>query len=86
MARCILDSADKTHLSRVLSEAPWREEAINHRRTRFMLTRRTPIAVAAASRSSSLMRRCASMWAVSLTMWTGTTTTAMDPIRWPTIR
>jgi hypothetical protein len=37
MARCILDSADKTNLSRFLSEAPWREEAINHRRTRFML-------------------------------------------------
>ena len=42
MARCILDSADNTHLSRLLSEAPWREEAINHRRTRFMLHQTTP--------------------------------------------
>jgi hypothetical protein len=36
MARCILDSADNTHLSRLLSEAPWREDAINPRRIRFM--------------------------------------------------
>jgi DDE superfamily endonuclease len=42
MARCILDSADKTNLSRVLSEAPWREDAINHRRIRFMLHQTTP--------------------------------------------
>jgi SRSO17 transposase len=37
MARCILDSADKTNLSRFLSEAPWREAAINRRRIQFML-------------------------------------------------
>jgi hypothetical protein len=37
MTRCILDSADKTNLSRVLSEAPWREDAVNRRRIRFML-------------------------------------------------
>jgi DDE superfamily endonuclease len=37
MARCILDSADNTNLSRFLSEAPWREDAINRRRIRFML-------------------------------------------------
>jgi DDE superfamily endonuclease len=42
MARCILDSADKTNLSRFLSEAPWREEAINHRRIRFMLQQTRP--------------------------------------------
>jgi hypothetical protein len=42
MARCILDSADNTHLSRVLSAAPWREDAINHRRTRFMRHQTTP--------------------------------------------
>ena len=35
MTRCILDSADKTHLSRLLSEAPWRAEAIKRRRIRF---------------------------------------------------
>jgi hypothetical protein len=42
MARCILPSADKTNLSRFLSEAPWREDAINHRRIRFMLQQTTP--------------------------------------------
>jgi hypothetical protein len=34
--RGILDSADKTHLSRLLSEAPWREQEVNRRRMRFM--------------------------------------------------
>jgi hypothetical protein len=42
MARCILESADKTNLSRVLSEAPWREAAINHRRIRFMRQQTKP--------------------------------------------
>jgi DDE superfamily endonuclease len=42
MARCILDSADKTNLSRFLSEAPWREDAINRRRLRFMLQQTKP--------------------------------------------
>jgi DDE superfamily endonuclease len=36
MGRCILDSADKTNLSRFLSEAPWREQEVNRRRIRFM--------------------------------------------------
>jgi hypothetical protein len=42
MARCILDSADTTKLSRVLSEAPWREDAIHHRRIRFMRHQTNP--------------------------------------------
>ena len=37
MGRCILDSADNTHLSRLLSEAPWREPEVKRRRIRFML-------------------------------------------------
>ena len=37
MARCILDSADNTNLSRLLAEAPWREQEVNRRRIRFML-------------------------------------------------
>jgi SRSO17 transposase len=41
-ARCILDSADKTHLSRFFSEAPWREDEVNRRRLRFMLQQTTP--------------------------------------------
>ena len=36
IARCILDSPDKTNLSRFFSEAPWCEDAVNHRRIRCM--------------------------------------------------
>jgi hypothetical protein len=36
MAPCILESADNTNLSRFLSEAPWREDAVNRRRIRLM--------------------------------------------------
>src|SRR5919197_3975210 len=42
MARCILDSADKTNLSRFLSEAPWRADELNRRRIRYMLQQTTP--------------------------------------------
>jgi len=42
MARCILESTDKTNRSRVLSEAPWREDTINHRRIRVMLQQTKP--------------------------------------------
>jgi SRSO17 transposase len=42
MARCVLDSADKTNLCRVLSEAPWREAEVNRRRVRFMLQQTKP--------------------------------------------
>ena len=36
IARCILDSADRTHLARLLAEARGREAAVNRRRLRFM--------------------------------------------------
>jgi hypothetical protein len=42
IARCILDSADKTNLSRFFSEAPWREDEVNRRRIRFMLQQTIP--------------------------------------------
>jgi DDE superfamily endonuclease len=42
MARCILDSADTTTLSRCLTEAPWREQEVNRRRIRFMLQQSKP--------------------------------------------
>jgi SRSO17 transposase len=42
IARCILDSPDKTNISRFLAEAPWREDAVNRRRIRFMLQQTTP--------------------------------------------
>ena len=37
IARCILDSADKTNLSRFLSSAPWHEAEVNARRIRYAL-------------------------------------------------
>ena len=42
MARCLLESADNTTLSRVLSDAPWREDTVNRRRIRFMRQQTTP--------------------------------------------
>lgn len=42
IARCILDSADKTNLSRFFSVAPWRADEINYRRIRFMLQQTKP--------------------------------------------
>jgi SRSO17 transposase len=42
IARCILESADTTNLSRFLAEAPWREDAVHRRRLRCMLQQTTP--------------------------------------------
>jgi SRSO17 transposase len=42
IARCILESTDKTNLSRFLSEAPWREDEVNRRRIHFMLHQTKP--------------------------------------------
>jgi SRSO17 transposase len=36
IARCIVDSADKTNISRYLSEAPWRSERLNEERVSYM--------------------------------------------------
>jgi hypothetical protein len=38
ISRCILNSADKTNLSRFFSQAPWEESAVNDRRLELMLT------------------------------------------------
>jgi hypothetical protein len=37
ITRCILDSADKTNLSRFFSEAPWFQDQVNQRRVRYSL-------------------------------------------------
>ncbi|MDQ2996385.1 MAG: transposase [Chloroflexota bacterium] len=37
IARCTLESADKTNLSRFLAEAPWDETQLNQRRIRYVL-------------------------------------------------
>jgi DDE superfamily endonuclease len=42
IARGILDSPDKTNVSRVLAEAPWREDAVNRCRIRPMLQETKP--------------------------------------------
>lgn len=36
IARCVVDSADKTNISRYLSEAPWGSEQLNDERVRYM--------------------------------------------------
>src|SRR5687767_3815135 len=38
IARCVLDSADKTNLARFFSEAPWQEAEVNDRRITYLLT------------------------------------------------
>lgn len=42
IARCVLDSADKTNLSRFFSEAPWKEHEVNDRRITYLLTQTAP--------------------------------------------
>ena len=37
ITRCVLESADKTNLSRFLSEAPWFQEQVNDRRVAYLL-------------------------------------------------
>ncbi len=37
ITRCVLDSADKTNLSRFFSEAPWFQAQVNDRRLRYLL-------------------------------------------------
>jgi SRSO17 transposase len=42
IVRCVLDSADKTNLSRFFSEAPWFQEQVNDRRLRYLLQQTKP--------------------------------------------
>ena len=37
ISRCVLESADKTNLSRFFSEAPWEQEAVNTQRIEYLL-------------------------------------------------
>ena len=37
ITRCVLESADKTNLSRFFSEAPWFQDRINDRRVEYLL-------------------------------------------------
>ena len=38
ISRCIIDSADKTNVSRFMSEAPWQQEQVNDRRLTYLNT------------------------------------------------
>ncbi len=42
ISNCIVNSADKTNLSRFFREAPWREKEINDRRVDYMLEQSAP--------------------------------------------
>jgi len=37
ITRCVLESADKTNLSRFFSEAPWFHDRVNDRRVEYLL-------------------------------------------------
>jgi SRSO17 transposase len=50
MARCILDSADKTNLSRFLSESGWSDEKVNDRRIAYLLERTQAVRKKSADR------------------------------------
>ena len=43
IARCILDSADKTNLSRFFSEAQWFQDQVNDRRLHYLLAQTTAV-------------------------------------------
>lgn len=42
ISRCIVDSADKTNLSRFFSEAPWFQATVNDRRLTYLLDQTAP--------------------------------------------
>jgi SRSO17 transposase len=46
IARCVVDSADKTNLSRFFSTAPWVQEQINDRRIRYLIQQTKPVRLA----------------------------------------
>jgi SRSO17 transposase len=47
ISRCILESADKSNLSRFMSEAPWSPESVNQRRLEYMMSQTSPLRVPA---------------------------------------
>jgi SRSO17 transposase len=46
ISRCTLESADKTNLSRFLSESPWKSEEMNRRRVEYMLAETVQVRLA----------------------------------------
>jgi SRSO17 transposase len=46
IARCVVDSADKTNLSRFFSEAPWFQGQVNDRRVRYLVSQTKDVRLA----------------------------------------
>src|SRR5437868_139229 len=67
IARCVLESADKTNLSRFMAEAPWMEAQVNQRRIRYMLQQtkdqRRPKAESALVLDDTLCEHAGSLFA-----------------------
>jgi SRSO17 transposase len=53
ISRCTLDSADKSNLSRFLSDAPWSPVAVNQRRIAYLLSQ--PVGIRQAARAAYLI-------------------------------
>ncbi len=66
IARCVLDSADKTNLSRFFSEADWDAAQVNERRIRYLLdqtrAQRQPKAVSALVLDDTLCEHVGSLF------------------------
>jgi len=66
IARCVLDSADKTNLSRFFSEADWNAAQVNDRRIRYLLDQtqgqRQPKAVSALVLDDTLCEHVGSLF------------------------
>ena len=43
IARCVIDSADKTNLSRFFSTSPWFQDQVNDRRLKYLLQQTKPV-------------------------------------------
>ena len=66
IARCVLESADKTNLSRFFSDAPWFQDQVNDRRLEYLLQQtqgvRRPKADAALSLDDTLCEHVGSLF------------------------
>ena len=67
ITRCVLESADKTHLSRFFSAAPWFQERVNDRRIAYLLQQtkgvRGPQAASALILDDTLCEHVGSLFA-----------------------
>jgi len=85
LSRCLLESADKTNLSRFFSEAPWEEKKGNETRITDMLAQTAKSRRKAAQSCVIVDDTWVSTWGACSSMWIGITTTARGAIHWGTI-